>query len=86
MNNIIKDKIIKLNENIYGYKLKDLAGDLFSIMDGVNSCMKAATDTDRNAINLIYKAIVKAMENRDYLLIADILMFELLPMVDFVNK
>lgn len=78
----IKDAIINVNENIYDYKLKDLAGNLYSIMDKVNSYMKTTAGMDRKVVNALFEDILNAMEKGDYLLVADILMFELLSAIE----
>jgi hypothetical protein len=51
-------------------------------MEEINSQMKTNENLDRNMVNRIFKTIVKALETKDYLLISDILIYDLLPNIE----
>jgi len=55
-------------------------------MEGINSQMETNQEINRNEVNLVFKSIVKALETKDYLLIADVLIFQLLPNIELNSK
>lgn len=82
LSDIINARVIKISENIFNYRLDSLVNDLYSVMESLNNEMAADMEISRKSINNIFKAIVSALEHKDYLLISDILLYELLPCIE----
>jgi hypothetical protein len=84
----IRASIYRVTEDIYKYRLNDLVGNLCSIMDSVNKLLGIDSSIERNIVNYAFKSILSALKDKDYIQVADILVYQLIPAIeiDIDNK
>lgn len=75
----INSSIEKIESNIYDYDLNavftNLNNLIFEISDYVN--LKKLTDEDNFGFNTVLKTINNSIHNKDYILLSDVLKFQL---------
>ncbi|MGE5628579.1 MAG: hypothetical protein ACM3X7_10800 [Solirubrobacterales bacterium] len=85
--------VIKTSECFQSYDESAGADLMINIIDGLQWYMAAAAkysvlnNTDEiNNVNDKLKELVEAFENQDYVLIGDLLQYELLPIIEYINN
>ncbi|MFL0269665.1 hypothetical protein [Candidatus Clostridium radicumherbarum] len=85
--------IIRTSEYFQSYDEANGAELMITIIDGLQWFIEAAVNSsvlsnedELNSINDKLKELVEAFENQDYVLIGDLLQYELLPIVQNINN
>ena len=82
MTSNIKDSIYNICDSIFDYRLKNIASDLYTVLNEANNYLKDLPHVDTSKVNIIFRVLLESLEKQDYLLISDVLTFELLPMLE----
>lgn len=85
--------ILKTSESYQSYDESKGAELMISIIDGLQWYMDAAvkhsalnTKDEINDVNDKFKDLVEAFENQDFVLIGDLLQYEVLPIIEDINN
>ncbi len=75
------DIIDRLQEDIFKYEMQGVNTEISSLIGGITRLMAGITHSQTATLNEILKYITTGMQNQDYLLVADILEYELKPFI-----
>ncbi len=78
----MEDQIKLIQEKIYRNRPEECIGDVVTLFENI---LKESTDNSTNAIQQLMSASLSAMENKDFVLLGDILEYELLPLISETN-
>jgi hypothetical protein len=79
-------KIKDVENNIFEYNISTIMSDFIFIIDEIYNFMKNLNEYGINRMNQILNALTIALENKDYLLLADLLSYELKPIILTADK
>ncbi|MCB2297191.1 hypothetical protein [Clostridium tagluense] len=85
LENVI-EKIKDMEQNIFEYNISTIISDLIFIIDEIYNFMKKLNEYGINIMNQVLNGLTIALENKDYLLLADLLFYELKPMILTTDK
>lgn len=73
--------IDKIQNDVFNYRLNELGKDFLQLVDLLSTGMQTLSVQDQALLAPVLRAILTAYERKDYLLTADILFFELRPLL-----
>ena len=79
--NALYTLVAEIQDDIFAYRLDSFAGSFLKLVDLLVVEMQGLTPQEQVMLNPVLNAILAAYERKDYLLIADLLEFELRPLV-----
>lgn len=71
---------------IFNYDIKGMAQNITKLLTEISQIVYSVNKQDEERLNEILKYIGIGMQNQDYLLVADILNFELKPFISDITK
>lgn len=81
-NQELREYITNLADELYQNRLESGIKKITELIGLLSEYVESADDNLKNAMIAQLKNIVEAMESKDYVLIADILVFEMLEIMD----
>ncbi|MCY6483669.1 hypothetical protein OW763_04815 [Clostridium aestuarii] len=78
---ILEEGIKQIRENIFDYRVDEFINDTVSLIDELSKDLKNLINEDEVKFNEIINYINISLQNKDYLLLADILKYELAPLL-----
>lgn len=70
-----------LQQDIFTYRLADFSSNMLRLIEMLTVWAKAGFPSRQTALNVILKKALDSYEKKDYLLLADVLEFELKPLL-----
>ena len=67
--------------DIYNYNVDDINNIIYNLIVYVEQSVKLKGTENTDEFNMILNGILKCMENRDYLMLSDIIQFKLKPFI-----
>ena len=83
--NIIKN-IENIEKNIFDYNINNIMENMISQIDLIYNLVNNHSVKNINILNNVLKYITIALENKDHLLLADLLEYELKPILIIFDK
>jgi hypothetical protein len=70
-------EIDEINQDIYDYKISIFTDRIIRLLENISQCIQTGGDEVKQNFNSILNYINISLENKDYLVLADILKYEL---------
>ena len=85
MNEILK-QVEKIEEKIFNYNFNAVQTNINKVIESIYPYIDDINENRRNTINQVLNYINIALENSDYLFLADVLRYELVPWINAANN
>jgi len=84
----LTEKMENVQSSIFDYEIKDLSNNIVNIFtEVIESKLISSSDVEKlNYLNALMNHCLNSMQNADYLRLADLLEYELKPLVGGNNK
>lgn len=76
----------KIQEDVFRYDIVSLKNNIHQLIEGIAAIMPSLNIDLTTHLNEILKLISIAMQNEDYILVADIILYELKPFIAELKK
>lgn len=70
-----------IQNDVFDYRISSFRGHFLQLIELLSGAMQNLTLQDQEILNPVLQAVLSAYERRDYLLIADLLAYELKPLI-----
>ena len=77
----MQDLLAAIEDKIFAYEIDELPGMIDQLMQALMTLLAGKSPEDIIKINQVLELLIKAMQDKDYLLLADTLRYELQPML-----
>ncbi|MDF2500962.1 MAG: hypothetical protein K0Q77_1676 [Anaerosporomusa subterranea] len=75
--NEILTLIDDIQSNIFAYKIELLSKQVIQLSEEMATWVSFLSENDQNTLNIVLNAILASYEKKDYLMLADLMEFEL---------
>lgn len=74
-------QIDKLQGDLFAYRIDQVASLMINLVESLTAWVMGLTADEQAALNQVLSALLTSYEKKDYLLVADLLEFELKPLL-----
>lgn len=74
--------IDEIQDDIFAYRIEKVSSTMIRLAEGLTGWIKTLSSNEQTVVNPVLKAIIDSYAKKDFLLVADLLEFELKPLLN----